>query len=143
MAKYWTNKGRYALAKGTFDAATKNIAAYKGTAPIASVVADLNVLSEMVSVASMTELTGATYARVVMACTIAEDDTNDRVTLTYSGTPSLGSGIPVGETITVVVYYNTSGIDSTRELYWVDVLGTPLPTNGSGMTYTPQVDTFA
>lgn len=143
MAKYWTNRGRYALPMGTFNSSTKNLVALTGTAPSQATIADYNFLSDLIT-GGVAEVAVSGYARVAYTVTPAEDDTNDRANLVYTATPSFGATVAVGATITMVALINTAGgADTARELYWVDVLATPLPTNGSGMGYTSATDTLA
>lgn len=143
MAKYWTNRGRLRLSDGGINGATtRQLVAFKGTAPSQATITKYNFLSDLAG--AMTELTGSTYARATSTFTLAQDNTNDRVTMTYSTSPSLGSGIPTGETITAIAFINQAGgADSARELYWVDVLAAGLPTNGSAVQYNSAVDTMA
>lgn len=143
MAKTWTNRGKYALTQGTLTTATLKIAALKGTAPSAGTIADYNFLSDAISGFSSGEAAASGYARATITATFTENDTNDRVDITYSS-PSLGSAVASGETWTGVACYNNAGAnDAAHELYWVDVPSSSLATNGSGVTYTSAADTLS
>lgn len=142
MAKTYTNRGKYAQSQGTFGTATLKLVALKGTAPSAATIADYNFASDVIAGFSGGEGTASGYARPTITVTITEDDTNDRVTYAW-GTVSLGT-IATGDVYTGIACINNAGAnDAAHECYWVDVLGTALTTNGSGVSYAGGTDTLA
>lgn len=148
MARYWTNRGIKRLtADGDLDSATLRLAAFTGTAPAQSAIQDYNFISDLEAAAGVNEAAASGYARTnVGTVAISEDDTNNRVNITYnSGSAiTLGTSVAAGETWTMVACFdNAGGADSARELIWVDVPASSLATNGSNVTYTPGSDTVA
>ena len=142
MAKVYTNRGKLRVADGGFQTATKNLLAFKGSAPSAATVADWNFVSDLTG--ANAEAAAAGYARAAITSTLTENDTNDRVDISYSASVSLGAAVAAGETWIGVACFNTAGgADTARELYWVDVTASTISTNGSGISYTPANDTLS
>lgn len=139
--KTWTNRGLKRLTiDGDLDTATLTIGAAKGSAPTVATIRDYNVVADLLG--AVTEAAAANYARAnVGAVTFSEDDTNDRVLIDYPASASLGTAVAAGETWTVVFCYAAGASDAVRDLIWVDVLGTPLATNGSNVVYSLADDT--
>lgn len=140
MPKTYTNRGKFKLTNGTLSSATKQISAHTGTGPTAAAAADFNFVSDLVT--SNTEVAVAGYARAGITSTFTENDTNDRVDITWTS-PSFGASLAAGATITTVgCFDSTPATDATRELLWVDVPASSIATNGSGITYTSAADTL-
>lgn len=142
MPKTYTNRGKLRVADGSFQTATKNLLAFKGSAPSAATIADLNFVADLTAINA--EAAAAGYARAAITSTLTENDTNDRVDISYSASVSLGAAVAAGETWIGVACFNTSGANDTlRELFWVDVTASSIATNGSGISYTPANDTLS
>lgn len=126
MANQVTNKGKYELLTGDFnaDAADLRMLLLKSGTP----TVDTNVVSDIVS----GELSGSGYARVALANeTVTEDDTNDFAYLDADDVAF--AAIVAGETITWAILFRHTGADGTAPVYGAyDVTDTP--TNGGTVT---------
>lgn len=142
MSKVYTNRGKLRLADGTMAGATVNLLAFKGSAPSAGTVADWNFVSDLLG--ANTEAAASGYARATgVTVTLTENDTNDRVDISYPGTVSMGSSVAAGETWIGVACFRTGASDAARELLWVDVTASSIVTNGSNINYVPANDTLS
>lgn len=142
-----TNKGKLRLMQGKWDdtgGTAIGVGCLVGASldtdiDTAAEIADLNTVADLLAVA--TECTAAGYSRQTLTRSAAtEDDTNDRVNLDASDV-SFGAAVAVGQTVNAVFYFGPGANDAARELYSIDALATPIPTNGSGLSY-PIADAY-
>lgn len=96
---------------------------------------DLNFVSDVLAVSGAVEAAASGYARADLAgISLTEDDTDNRAELTWTN-PSWSS-VAIGETWRAFVLFRQVGADSANPVWGIDVFGTPIPTNGSNISYT-------
>lgn len=134
MAHYAANRGLYTLMTSAVSGSTDlRAAVFVGTAPIKTVVADLNFLADVEALSGVSEAVASGYARIDLASVaITEDDGNDRVTLTAAAPTT--AAIATGETWTMIAYYVEGASDAARPLISIDIPTSPLVTNGGTVT---------
>lgn len=135
MAHNMTNRGLMTIENTAISSATDiRAAVFKGTAPSAATIRDMNFLSDLIAVS--TEAAAVGYARADLASVaIAENDTPDTVTITAAA-PTMTS-VAAGETWTHIGYYietASTPTDANRILLSVDTPTSSIATNGSNIT---------
>lgn len=134
-----TNRGKFYLANNAISSSTDfRTAVFKGTAPAAGTIQDLNFLSELEAVSGVDEAAATNYARQDLASVaIAEDDSGNKASITATA-PTINS-VGAGETWTMAAHYIEGASDAARTLIAVDVPTSSLVTNGSNVTL-PQLN---
>lgn len=132
MAFTFANRGLYALLNSAISGSTDiRQAVFKGAAPSAASIRDMNFLSDVTAV--WTEAAASGYARADLAgVALAEDDALDKVTLV--ATAPTYTSVASGETWTGVAYYIEGASDAARALIGIDVPASSQVTNGGNIT---------
>lgn len=144
MSHWLTNRGKLRLLQGKWDD-TGGVTIKTGLLNFSSTpaaltqaaIADVNFIADLVALSGVTEMTASGYARQTISRTAAtEDDTNDRVNMDASDVTF--TAVVTGQNAGAAFHYietASSPTDANREVLSVDIFTTPIPTNGSNLSY--------